>query len=84
MCVSTVNNIGIEGAKGLSQCLTHFTHLRRLGLSSECIDIELGVCDAAFMMCCVICVCEYSEQHWNRGSKGIESVLDTLDSTHTP
>ena len=35
MCVSTVNYIGIEGAKALSQCLTHLTQLTHLDLSSE-------------------------------------------------
>ena len=56
-CVSTGNDIGDEGAKALSQCMTHLTQLTHLDLSGECahIDVLLGV----------ICeVCESRQQHW--------------------
>ena len=36
VCVSTVNKIGIEGAKALSRCLPNLTQLTYLDLSGEC------------------------------------------------
>ena len=54
--MSTGNNIGDEGVNALSQCLPHLTQLTHLGLSSECVHIDVcGVCD-------VMCD-EYREQH---------------------
>ena len=44
------NNIGYEGAKALSQCLTHLPQLTQLDLSGKCvhIDVFVGAC---------VCVC---------------------------
>ena len=47
--MSTDNNIGVEGARALSQCLQHVPHLIQLDLSGECtlmcglIDVLVGV-----------------------------------------
>ena len=39
MYVSTDNNIGVEGVKVLSQCLSHLSQLTHLDLSGECVHI---------------------------------------------
>ena len=50
MCgVSTDNDIGVEGARTLSQCLTYLTQLKHLNLYSECA-----------LMCYLICVMQYA------------------------
>ena len=53
MCVSTVNKIGVKGAKALGQCLPYLAQLTHLDLSGECvcIDVILGVliCDVSLM-----------------------------------
>ena len=47
--MSTVNDIGVEGASALSQCLQHVPQLNQLNLSCECtlmcglIDVLVGV-----------------------------------------
>ena len=41
MYVSTGNKIGNDGAKTLSQCLTHLPQLAHLDLSSECVHIDV-------------------------------------------
>ena len=45
--MSTVNKIGDEGTRVLSQCLTHLTQLAHLDLSGECvhIDVLFDLCD---------------------------------------
>ena len=46
--MSTVNNIGDEGAKALSQCLTHLPQLVKLDLRGLCAQIDLlldVICD---------------------------------------
>ena len=50
--MSTVNKIGDEGAKSLSQFLPHLTQLTELNLSGECvhIDVLLDVCDVILHM----------------------------------
>ena len=54
--MSTDNDIRVEGATALSQCLQHVPHLNQLNLSSECIlicgliDVLVGV-----ILMCVVC-----------------------------
>ena len=46
------------------------------------IDVLLGVCD---VWCHIdVCAWEYRERHWIWRRKGTESVLVTLDTSHTP
>ena len=57
-CVSTDNDIGVDGVRALSQCLQHVPHLTQLNLSGEytlmcgLIDVLVGV----ILMCDVWCV----------------------------
>ena len=79
--VSTGNNIGNEGAKSLSQCLSHLTQLTHLYLSGECVHWCVLLGD---VMWCHIDVRDDRQQHWIRGSECTKSVLVTLDTTHIP
>ena len=54
--VRTGNDIEIEGAKALSQCLTHLTQLTHLDLRCEC-GLMCDMCDVT-LMCDA---CEFSE-----------------------
>ena len=59
--MSTGNNIGVEGAKALSQCLPHLPQLTHLDLSRECVCVCVCayrrvtwfalLCDATLMVC---------------------------------
>ena len=89
--VSTGNDIGDEGTKALSQCLSHLTHLTHLNLHGECVHLDVlldVICNVWCLMCdvwYVMCdVCEYREHHWRWGNKCTESVLTILDTTHIP
>ena len=45
MCESVDNKIEDEGAKALSQCLTHLTQLTQFSLRGQCALLGYSVCD---------------------------------------
>ena len=74
--VSTGNNIGIEGARVLSQSLPHLPQLRQLGLGCECINVT-WLCNLVVSHRFVMCVSTVNNIELD-GAKALSQCLPQL------